>query len=153
MKKFIACLTLIGVFGGLAFSQNKLERETARLLEIDAAFSRLSVEKGAGAAFAAHLSDDAVFLPVGENLISGKAAIVKYFSDGESTLTWKPLKAEVAKSGELGYTYGTSELRTKDRDGKTQVRYFKYVSVWKRQKNGEWKLVLDIGNQSPAPAP
>src|SRR5687767_11167744 len=103
MKRFIVCLTLVGVFASLAFSQDKLERERARLLELDAAFSRLSVEKGAGAAFAAHLADDAVFLPIGENLITGKAAIVKYFSDGESTLSWKPLKAEIAKSGELGY--------------------------------------------------
>jgi ketosteroid isomerase-like protein len=153
MKKFIACLTLIGLFAGSSFSQDKLERERVRLLELDAAFSRLSVEKGAGAAFAAHLADDAVFLPMGENLISGKEAIVKYFSDGESTLAWKPLKAEIARSGELGYTYGTSELQTKAQDGKTQVRHYKYVSVWKRQKNGVWKLVLDIGNQSPAPAP
>ena len=153
MKRFIACLTLIGVCAGLAFSQDKLERERVRLLELDAAFSRLSIEKGAGAAFAAYLADDAVFLPIGENLVSGKDAIVKYFSDGESTLAWKPLKAEVAKSGELGYTYGTSELTTKDKDGKTQSRYYKYVSVWKRQKNGDWKMVLDIGNQSPAPAP
>jgi ketosteroid isomerase-like protein len=153
MKRFIVCLTLLGVFAGLAFSQDKLERARVRLLELDAAFSRLSVEKGAGAAFAAHLADDAVFLPIGENLITGKAAIVKYFSDGESTLSWKPLKAEIAKSGELGYTYGTSELATKDKDGKTQVRHYKYVSVWKRQKNGDWKLALDIGNQSPAPVP
>jgi ketosteroid isomerase-like protein len=153
MKKFIVCLMLVGIFGGVAFSQDKLERERLRLLELDAAFSRLSIEKGAGAAFAAHLAEDAVFLPIGENLISGKQAIVKYFSDGDSTLSWKPLKAEIAKSGDLGYTYGTSELSVKDKDGKTQVRYYKYVSVWKRQKNGEWKLVLDMGNQSPAPTP
>jgi len=153
MKKFVGCLVLISVLSGLAFSQDKLERESARLLQIDAAFSTLSVEKGAGPAFAAYLADDAVFLPNGENPISGKQAIVKYFSDGVYTLEWKPLKAEIAKSGELGYTYGTSELRAKDKDGKTQVRYFKYASVWKKQKNGEWKLVLDIGNQSPAPMP
>ena len=153
MKKIIGCLALIGILSVAAFSQDKLDRERARLLQIDAAFSQLSVEKGAGEAFAAHLADDAVFLPIGENLISGKQAIVKYFSDGDSTLTWKPLKADVAKSGELGYTYGTSELTTKDKDGKTQVRYYKYVSVWKKQKNGEWKLVLDMGNQSPAPTP
>lgn len=153
MKKLIGCLMLICVCGGLAFSQDKLERERVRLLQLDAAFAKLSVEKGAGAAFAAHLADDAVLLPIGENLISGKEAIVKYFSDGDSTLAWKPLKAEIAKSGELGYTYGTSELKTRDKDGKTQVRYYKYVSVWKKQKNGDWKLVLDIGNQSPAPVP
>jgi ketosteroid isomerase-like protein len=153
MKKLIGCFALVCVLSGIIFSQGKLEREQARLLQLDAAFSRLSVEKGAGPAFAAHLADDAVFLPIGENLISGKQAIVKYFSDGESTLEWKPLKAEIAKSGELGYTYGTSERRTRDKDGKTQVRYYKYVSVWKKQKNGDWKLVLDMGNQSPAPSP
>jgi ketosteroid isomerase-like protein len=151
MKKFVGCVVLLSVLSGLAFSQDKHERERARLLEIDAAFSKLSVEKCAAAAFAAYLAEDAVFLPINENPISGKQAIVNYFSQGDYTLEWKPLRAEIAKSGEMGYTYGTSEFRSKDKDGNAQVRYYKYVSVWKRQKNGEWKLALDIGNQNPAP--
>jgi ketosteroid isomerase-like protein len=151
MKKVVGCLVLLSVLSGVAFSQNKDERERAGLLQIDAAFSKLSIEKGAGAAFAAYLAEDAVFLPISENPITGKEAIVKYFSEGEYKLEWKPLKADVAKSGEMGYTYGTSEMRSKDKDGKTQIRYYKYVSVWKKQKNGEWKLVLDMGNQNPAP--
>lgn len=152
MKIYLGCVLLVGVLSGLAFAQNSLEKEQSKLLQVDAEFSRYSVEKGPAVAFAAYLADDSVLLPMGENPISGKQAIVNYFSQGEYTLEWKPLRAEVAKSGEMGYTYGTSELRTKDKDGKTQVRYYKYVSVWKKQKNGDWKLALDIGNQNPAPA-
>lgn len=150
MKKTVWCLMLLCVLSSAAFAQSKREQENARLLQVDADFAKLSVEKGPGPAFAAYLADDAVFMPMGEHPMSGKESIVKYF-EGDYTLTWKPLKAEVAQSGELGYSYGVSEFRSKDKDGKEQVRYFKYVSVWKRQKNGAWKLAVDMGNPNPAP--
>jgi ketosteroid isomerase-like protein len=57
----------------------------------------------------------------------------------------------VAKSGELGWTWGTYELHTKDADGKPVIRYGKYVNVWRKQKNGEWKVIVDLGNPSPPP--
>lgn len=151
MKKIVCLLTLIGFLSGAAFSQSRMDKERARLLQVDAEFSDLSVKKGAAAAFAAYLADEAIFLPSGENPISGRQGIVDYFSRGEYTLTWKPLKADVAESGEIGYTYGISELKSGEGNGTAQVRHYKYVSVLRKQKTGEWKLVLDIGNQNPAP--
>ncbi len=72
-------------------------------------------------------------------------------SVGTSALSWEPKKAEVAKSGELGWTWGTFELHTKDAEGKPVVRYGKYVNIWRKQKDGAWKVILDMGNASPAP--
>jgi ketosteroid isomerase-like protein len=67
------------------------------------------------------------------------------------SLTWAPVKAEMAGSGDMGYTYGNYVLRSKDKDGKIVARYGKYTSIWKKQKDGSWKVALDMGNSSPGP--
>lgn len=66
------------------------------------------------------------------------------------SLRWKPVGAELARSGELGYTYGTYVFR-KSEPGKEDVtRYGKYVTIW-RKESGGWKVAADIGTPSPAP--
>ncbi len=59
-------------------------------------------------------------------------------------MTWKPKGANVAASGDLGYTYGVYEIHTSAQD---TVLYGTYVSIWKKQQNGKWKFVLDSGNE------
>lgn len=54
-------------------------------------------------------------------------------------------------SGDLGYTYGNFEFHSKDKDGKASIQYGQYTSIWKVQKDGSWKVVLNMGNASPAP--
>jgi len=63
----------------------------------------------------------------------------------------KPFHADIAASGDLGYTLGTYELRAKDEAGKATVAYGKYCSVWKKQPDGSWKWVVDVGTSSPEP--
>jgi ketosteroid isomerase-like protein len=58
----------------------------------------------------------------------------------------------MAASGDLGYTFGNYVLKAKDKDGKPVVEYGKYATVWKKQKDGSWKVAMDMGNASPAPA-
>ena len=59
------------------------------------------------------------------------------------TLTWVPIKADVARSGELGFTYGTYLLTIKN-IGKEEGTY---CTIWKKDKNHSWKFVLDTGNE------
>jgi ketosteroid isomerase-like protein len=62
------------------------------------------------------------------------------------------VSADISASGDLGYTYGTFEFRSINKDGKPVIAHGKYTSIWKRQKDGSWKVVLDMGNSSPEPA-
>ena len=121
-----------------------------RLLQVDKDFAKASEAKGAAEAFALFLAEDAMQLPGGAHPLFGRKAIVENMGSGY-LLKWEPKKAEVAKSGELGWTWGTYELHTKDADGKPTVRYGKYVNVWRKQKDGRWKVIVDLGNPSPPP--
>ncbi|MDX1980106.1 MAG: DUF4440 domain-containing protein [Bryobacteraceae bacterium] len=94
--------------------------------------------------------EDATAFPVGKPLISGHEELrtfyAKMFEDPNLEISWKPVKADVAESGDLGYTIGTAEFRTKAKDGSPVIRPGKYLTVWKKQKDGGWKVAADLGN-------
>jgi ketosteroid isomerase-like protein len=74
-----------------------------------------------------------------------------FLDDKNNQLLWAPVGADISSSGDLGYTYGTYEFHSKSKDGKASVEYGKYTSIWKLQRDGNWKIVLDMGNASPEP--
>ena len=59
--------------------------------------------------------------------------------------------ADLSAAGDMGYTYGNYEFHSNGKDGKPTVEYGKYTSIWRLQKDGTWKVVLDMGNASPEP--
>jgi len=61
-------------------------------------------------------------------------------------LSWKPLKVEVAGSGDIGYTHGTYEFSADDQKGGRIEDHGKYVEVWKKQRDSTWKCAIDIFN-------
>jgi ketosteroid isomerase-like protein len=133
--------------------------ERAALMALDAHFSDEVATKGF-AAFEGFFADDATYLPTFEPRVEGKKAIMEsfrpLFDDHTLKLTWIPLRAEVAASGDLGWTTGSYELTRLDEQGAAHVRRGKYVTIWRRQADGSWKAVLDGGNPDappPAPAP
>ncbi len=125
----------------------------AELMRVDEEFSAAAQKLGVGEAFLRYAAADAAMLPANENVVKGLDGIRKQFAEfpAGATLAWKPFHADVAASGDLGYTLGTFELRGKGADGQPTVRYGKYCSVWKRQADGTWKWVVDVGTPSPAP--
>ncbi|MBZ5655938.1 MAG: nuclear transport factor 2 family protein [Acidobacteriia bacterium] len=120
------------------------------LVQLEADFAKAVAEQGR-AAFVTYFADDGVELEEGGG-ISTKDDIRKQpaWSEGTS-LTWTPVKADMAASGDLGYTYGNYVFKSKDKEGKPVTYYGKYTSIWKKQKGGSWKVVVDMGNSSPAP--
>ena len=68
------------------------------------------------------------------------------------TIHWQAVTVEAAKSGELGYSRGTYELNFNDPKGKPVSDKGKYATVWRKQADGSWKVVLDIFN-SDIPLP
>ena len=89
-------------------------------------------------------------------IITGKVNIAKtmgFLDDKDNHLSWTPVGADISASGDLGYTYGTYEFRSIGKDGKTSVEQGKYTSIWKMQKDGSWKVVLDMGNTSSNSTP
>lgn len=70
--------------------------------------------------------------------------------DPKLKLVWEPDTAVVAASGDIGYTIGRSQVRETHPDGSVTVRSSgRYLTIWRRQPDGSWKVELDTGNSDP----
>ena len=67
-------------------------------------------------------------------------------------LLWEPRYGDVAGSGELGYMTGPVQSILPSRDN-GRPRHSNYTTVWKRQRDGAFKVVMDIGIPTPGPVP
>jgi ketosteroid isomerase-like protein len=120
------------------------------LKQLEAEFMQAAAEKGS-VGYMSYYADDAVEVPNGADILAGKTNIAKtmgFLDQKDNHLTWTPVGADISAAGDLGYTYGTYEFRTSDKDGKPVVDQGHYTSIWKKQKDGSWKVVLDMGNRS-----
>ncbi len=120
--------------------------ERARVLETDRAFARLALAQGTRAAFVAFAAPDAIMFRPGVGPVKGAPAISAAF-DGQppAQLDWTPETAEVAASGDLGYSWGW--FRYLPQDGLLTTG--NYVSIWRKQPDGQWKWVIDLGVVGP----
>jgi uncharacterized protein (TIGR02246 family) len=94
-------------------------------------------------------TDDASVLPFNAPIATGKDQIRAFWSqvtNPDYSFSWRPTKIEVAQSADLAYEIGTFDLTVADQTGKSSASRGKYVIVWKKQANGEWKAAADIFN-------
>jgi ketosteroid isomerase-like protein len=121
------------------------------LVEAERSFSRMSVERGVRESFLAFFADDGInFQPHPTNT---REAYLKRPAPAVRppvTLYWDPVFADVSRSGDLGYTTGPYRLSDQSAERKP-TRHGYYFSIWKRQPDGAWKVVVDVGIQTPAP--
>lgn len=115
------------------------------LVAAERAFAALSVEKGMKTAFLTYLASDGIlFRP---HAVNGKS-VWESRPEAQATLAWEPSFAEVAGSGDFGWTTGPWEMRA---EGKP-TGHGHFLSVWKRVADGTWRVAVDIGIRHDRPA-
>ena len=125
-----------------ATTANK-DEEIAELLNVEREFLAAAKSSSVGQAYNSHLSNDARVHRPDKMPVVGKAALRIWFAGQTMTLTGEPIKADVARSGELGYAYGRYEL------GGVQPEKGYYARAWKRDQHGKWRIVMDVVNPIP----
>jgi ketosteroid isomerase-like protein len=118
------------------------------LLGLDREFAAAAASKGAAAAYATYAADDLRLYRDGRFPLVGKPAARPIFSAG-GALAWQPAKADVSRSGDLGYTYGLAQWKASQ---EAKAEYANYVRLWKRQADGQWRVVLEVFAPCPPPA-
>ena len=134
--------------------------DEATLRNLDAEWSKAAGAKDADKT-ASYYSDDALIMPPNSPVLQGKAA-ARTMWQGMFSMPgfgggWKSTKVEVARSGDLAYVTGAYEMNETDPNGKPKTDKGKYLEVWKKQADGNWKCVVDMFNTdlpaTPAPTP
>nr|MBP6686989.1 nuclear transport factor 2 family protein [Lacibacter sp.] len=152
MKKLSFALLCVVVFVSCSWEFKKTDKpgktaatdqQLQEMVDTDKAFSTASEKNGMKKAFLEFIADDAVllrpgFLPIVEG------DVIKFLNaqeDTSFTMTWEPRGADVASSGDMGFTYGVYKVATAD-----TTLTGTYLNVWRKQEDGKWKFVIDTGN-------
>jgi len=148
-RKSILITTLIistSAIVGIVSAQKQSERMQNRraLVEMEHAFAQTAATKGTRDAFLECLADDGIIFQPGP--VNGK----KFWRERPSrkgSLSWEPIFADVSRAGDLGYTTGPWEFRPNGPDDQP-IAFGQYFTIWKKQRDGSWKAVLDRGVSS-----
>jgi ketosteroid isomerase-like protein len=129
--------------------------QEASLLEADRAFNKATAEDRLEG-WVRYFAENGAMFPQGRPVVRGHDAIRALMGPAFATegfsLTWEPLEAEVSGAGDFGYTHGTFESRFPGEDGEVSITTGKYLTVWRKQTDGSWKVADDIGNNDPPTA-
>jgi uncharacterized protein (TIGR02246 family) len=149
--------TLAGAAAVLLLSAQAGAESLAELQEqvrrSELAFAKTMAERD-HAGFVSFLAEDAVFMGPARAL-RGRQQVAdgwkRFYEGNEAPFSWEPEQVEVLDSGTLAFSAGP----VKDPAG-TRVGTFN--SVWRREQDGRWRIVLDRGCPpcacpSPPPAP
>jgi ketosteroid isomerase-like protein len=145
-QRIVTGLVFLVVSAGAALGQTS-GKETDAILAADAAWLKVYQAKDL-AKSVAFCDEQASMLAPNAPIATGKDAIAKLIADdfAHDNITWHANKVGVARSGDLGYTSGTTEMNFKDASGKSNHDKGKYLTVWKKQADGSWKVLCDMFN-------
>jgi ketosteroid isomerase-like protein len=122
--------------------------ERAALLARDREFSSVSATWSSSEAFLSHAANSVRLFRNGGAPVVGKEAAALVLPKRPSQWTWEPAFADVSRSGDLGYTYGTYRLTNES--SPTTMETGNYFRIWKKQEN-TWKVVADLLDPLPEP--
>ena len=129
-------------------SEGQVAQWKAELMEADRVFAETIGREGLSR-WGSFFADDGAVIQEGVGEIRGVENIQANMDAGAAAVTgftWAPERASVSSGGDLGYTVGRFRTRILDPDGVELERTGLYVSVWRRQEDGSWKVEMDLGN-------
>lgn len=123
--------------------------DTTSLFQAERAFAAHAAVHGMDAAFLTYLAPDGILFRGGP--VNAHAWIRDHPTPGSVRLVWEPSAGVVSAGGDLGLTTGPWTIRDTARTDRPS-RYGHFVSVWKRQGDGNWRVAVDIGIGHPEPS-
>ena len=150
-------LLLLASFGCIAFllfsigcnlrpAPDTREADEQILRTLHAQWLKAASAKDIDAAVAMY-SEDAEMLTPNEKMSANRQAIRaawKSVLDSADSLSWDANKVEVARSGDLAYLIGTYRFIVNDAHGNPVADDGKFLEVWKKEADGNWKVVADM---------
>jgi ketosteroid isomerase-like protein len=137
----------------LALPRGRRATAVRQVRQADSAFALAADLQGTGVAFAQYVAAQGVVFS-GSEIVIGTDAVRALFDEQQragGTLNWRPVYADAAESGDLGFSVGDYVFTGRGTTGTVVQRFGKYLTIWKKQADGDWRFVVDGGNTSPTP--
>lgn len=147
--KLICCLLVLIAAIAVVAQKGPTDSPLQTMVDTERAFAAMSVEQGIRPSFMAFIADDGIlFRP---KAVKGKQWMTEHplpQSDKRPLLTWRPSFADMAASGDMGYTFGPWEFKNDIKDAVPSA-FGHFVTIWKKQSDGTWKFAVDLGVSHP----
>ena len=135
-----------------------LGAERASLMQADQAwYEAFSTSDSPPDTLVTQVLDDVYLLAPDAPLARGKEAFRATFAMLEATpgfsLSWSPSAADVGSAGDFGFTIGAYEMKMDGPEGMPIRIGGKYMTAWKKQSDGTWKVAADMFNADGPPSP
>jgi len=132
-------------------------RPAERILrDLDAQWSKAAAAKDLEQTVAFY-SDDAIVLPPNATSAATKETVRNLWKDLLAApglvISWRPSKVKLGHNGAMAWVSGAYELTMNDVGGKPINDRGKYLEVWEKQADGNWKCAADMWNSDLAVSP
>jgi ketosteroid isomerase-like protein len=125
-----------------------LAQAVGSLVEAERNFYRTGQQQGTRAAFLAFLADSSIVFRPGP--VNGRKTWNEREENGFD-LGWEPTFATVSRSADFGYDTGPAKWRA-NKNEKEFSGYGHFVSIWRKEPDGPWKVYLDCGIEHAKPS-
>jgi len=129
-------------------SSEALPQSLTQMIDAEKAFAARALVVGWKQAFLEYFAFDAVGFDQGQAGLAREQLTKAPDPPPDLQLIWEPRFGDIAGSGDLGYLTGPVRNVRASRDG-GKPRYSNYMTVWKRQRDGSFKVVMDAGINTP----
>jgi ketosteroid isomerase-like protein len=129
--------------------------EGAKLSQRDAEFSKVSQEGKDIEKIVSYWSDDAQVIVTGQPASVGKIAIREFVTTSLKIpgfkIHWLSSKPVFSPDGKMAYLSSDVETTAPGANGALATTHARSLTIWRRAGDGEWRCVMDIASDSPAP--
>jgi ketosteroid isomerase-like protein len=138
-------------FAAAVVAAQAVPRDLAAMADTEREFAKTATVKGWRDAFLDFFADDAIALAPEPTSAKDRLRKQPSTPPSEVELLWEPRLGDVAASGDLGWLTGPStSINHKAKDPKPG--HGCYLSIWRRQPDGAWRVFIDVGVGAPTPA-
>ena len=150
----LVAILLVAAWTAAAAAQRggDLPQALTQMVEAERAFAARALVAGWKAAFLEYFAENAIGFDSGNVGLARDQIAANPDPPKDHRLIWEPRYGDVAASGELGYLTGPVRSILPSRDN-GRPRHSTYASIWKRERNGSFKVVMDVGVNTPAAVP
>jgi len=155
MRRSHLVLPLLGVLFTNGCSQPPFDAaaEGRKLLQRDAEWAEAASDGKDVEKILSYWSDDARVIEPRQPIYEGKAAIRAYITDSLKIpgfkIHWVSENPVFSPDGKMAYMPGVDEMTVPGPNGALMTVHMRGITVWRRDPDGVWRCVVDVGNEPP----
>lgn len=147
MKKILVVALVLSTIVSCNQQIVDTKTEGEKLMQVSREWSKIAQSRDVEKTLS-YWADDALVISAGQPTLKGKNEIRQMvegsFKNPAFKISWEPERAEIAKSGDMGYLIEHDDMAGSDSTGKLFTHRYRSITIWKKQTDGSWKNVVDV---------